>query len=125
MDPLIDLEKGMTIIMSISIGTDSSFYSISNALGNTVNTDKITSTLKNGEATDAELMDACKSFESYLLEQVFKGMEKTVMKDEEEEENDYLTQFGDMLYEEYAEQASESGNLGIAQMLYESMKRNA
>ena len=28
-------------------------------------------------ATDDELMDVCKQFESYLLEQVYKNMEKT------------------------------------------------
>lgn len=109
--------------MSISVGTDANYYS--SVLGNTTKTDKITSTLNNSEATDEELMDACKSFESYLLEQVFKGMEKTVMKDEDEKENDYLVQFGDKLYEEYAEQTTESGSLGIAQMLYESMKRSS
>ena len=32
------------------------------------------------EKTDDELMDACKEFEAYFLEQVFKGMEKTVVK---------------------------------------------
>ena len=47
------------------------------------------------------------------------------MKDDEEEKNDYLTQFGDMLYEEYAQEATDSGSLGIAQMLYDSMKRNS
>ncbi|MDF2511658.1 MAG: hypothetical protein K0S04_1524 [Herbinix sp.] len=109
--------------MSISIGSDSSYYT--NMLGNTGKADSITSTLTNDSATDEELMEACKSFESYLLEQVFKGMEKTVMKDDEEEENDYLTQFGDMLYEQYAEDATESQSIGIAQMLYESMKRNS
>lgn len=110
--------------MSIGIGSDSSFYSITDMLGNTTKTDKITSTLNSTEATDEELMDACKSFESYLVEQVFKNMEKTVMKSDEEEENDYLTQFNDILYEKYAEQVTERGELGIAQMLYESMKRN-
>ncbi len=110
--------------MSISIGSDANYYSVSNIPGNTMKADKITSTLNNKEATDQELMDACKSFESYLIEQVFKNMEKTVLKDEDKEENDYLAQFGDMLQEEYAEQTTESGNLGIAQMLYESMKRN-
>lgn len=109
--------------MSIGIGSDAGLYSAMNPLGNTVKTDKITSTLNKKDATDEELMDACKSFESYLLEQVFKNMEKTVMKDDEEE-NDYLTQFGDMLYENYAEQATKQGDLGIAQTLYESMKRN-
>ena len=109
--------------MSISIGSDSSYYA--NMLNNTGKTDSITSTLSDGSASDEELMEACKSFESYLLEQVFKGMEKTVMKDDEEEENDYLAQFGDMLYEKYAEDATENQSIGIAQMLYESMKRNS
>jgi flagellar protein FlgJ len=110
--------------MSIGIGSDADFYSAANTLGSTTKTDKITSTLNNNDATDEELMDACKSFESYLVEQVFKNMEKTVMKSEDEEENDYLAQFGDMLYENYAEQVTDKGDLGIAQMLYESMKRN-
>lgn len=30
------------------------------------------------QATDDELLDACKQFEAYFLEQVFKEMEKTV-----------------------------------------------
>ena len=109
--------------MSISIGSDSSYYS--NMLSNTGKTDSITSTLSDGSASDEELMEACKSFESYLLEQAFKGMEKTVMKDDEEKENDYMAQFGDMLYEKYAEDATENQSIGIAQMLYDSMKRNS
>ncbi|HHV09795.1 MAG TPA: hypothetical protein GXX75_05910 [Clostridiales bacterium] len=109
--------------MSISIDAGSSLYT--NMLGNTGKTDNITQALNNSSATDEELMEACKSFESYLLEQVFKGMEKTIMKDDEEKENAYLTQFGDMLYEKYAEAATESQSLGIARMLYESMKRNS
>ncbi len=75
------------------------------------------------EAEDKELMEACRSFESYFIEQVFKGMEKTVMKDEDEEENDYLANFKDILYQNYASNAVEKGEFGIAQMLYDSMKR--
>ncbi|HWT73942.1 MAG TPA: rod-binding protein [Mobilitalea sp.] len=109
--------------MDISIGSGSQYYSTANT-SNSAKTDNIESTLKNSSATDEELMNACKSFESYLLEQVFKGMEKTVMKSDEEEQNDYLAQFGDKLYEEYADSATENQGLGIAQMLYDSMKRN-
>ena len=75
------------------------------------------------ETEDKELMEACKSFESYFIEQVFKGMEKTVVKDEDEEENDYLANFKDILYQDYASGAVEKGEFGIAQMLYDSMKR--
>lgn len=92
---------------------------------NNTKADSIKNTLNNAESTDEELMDACKSFESYMLEQVFKGMKSTVPKSEEEESNDYMTQFGDMLYEEYAQSATEKESIGLAQMLYESMKRNS
>lgn len=111
--------------MGISIGSDS-LNSISAGLSTSkAKTAGLESVLNNSsDATDEELMDACKSFESYLLEQVFKGMEKTVMKSDDEE-NDYMAQFGDTLYEEVAEDATESQGLGIAQLLYESMKRNS
>ena len=111
--------------MSISIGADS-MNSISAAYtSQSVNASKLEDTLENStSASDEELMQACKSFESYMLEQVFKGMEKTVMKSDDEK-NDYMEQFGDMLYEEYAKAATDSGGYGIAQMLYDSMKRNS
>ncbi|MBR2402448.1 MAG: hypothetical protein IKB01_06755, partial [Lachnospiraceae bacterium] len=35
------------------------------------------------KASDDELMDACKEFEAYFLEQMFKAMMKTVPKNEE------------------------------------------
>lgn len=110
--------------MDLSIGSGSQYITPANILGSTSKADDITSTLNNSNASDEDLMKACKSFESYLLEQCFKGLEKTVMKNEDEEENPYLTQFGDMLYEEYANDATEKQSLGLAQMLYESMKRN-
>jgi flagellar protein FlgJ len=111
--------------MSVSVGANSINSITSNYLTQSSKTAGLEATIKNSEnASDEELMEACKSFESYLLEQVFKGMEKTIVKDEEEE-NDYLAQFGDKLYEEYAKSASENGSMGIAQLLYESMKRNS
>lgn len=109
-------------IMSISIGSDS-IYSKVGVTGSNTKTGQLEAALKKSDATDEELMEACKSFEAYLLEQAFKGMEKTILKDEEEE-NDYLAQFGDKLYEEYAKEATKGEGLGLAQMLYEAMKRN-
>jgi flagellar protein FlgJ len=35
-----------------------------------------------------------------------------------------MEQFGDILYQEYAKSATENQELGLAQILYESMKRN-
>ena len=79
--------------------------------------------INNGEATDEEMMEVCKEFEAYLMEKVMKQMKET-MTDSEEEENEYMSYFGDMMYQEYAKQIAENGELGLAQQLYESMKRN-
>jgi flagellar protein FlgJ len=113
----------MEVIMGIAIGSDSLYSATTGMVSNKSKTESMETTLNNSAATDEELMAACKNFESYLLEQVFKGMEKTVPKSEEDE-NPYLSQFGDMLYEEYAEKATENEGFGLAKMLYESMKRN-
>lgn len=83
--------------------------------------------LKN--ATDDELMDACKEFEAYFLEQVFKQMEKTTKVFSDEENSDgYSSQlvdyFKDSAITELAGQSTEQQGLGLAQMLYEQMKRN-
>ena len=74
-------------------------------------------------ATDEEMMEVCKEFEAHLAEKVFDRM-KDAMTDNEEEENDYMSYFGDMMYQEYAKTIAENGELGLAQQLYESIKRN-
>jgi len=111
--------------MSISIGSD---Y-LTNALTNT-DKSKTAQKLQNSlagldknKATDEEMLSACKDFEAYLVEQMIESMRSTV-EDEEEEKNPYLEQFGDMQYQEYAKFIAESGQLGIAQQLYEAMKKN-
>ena len=82
---------------------------------------------KNNKGTDDEqLMDACKQFESYFLEQVFKEMEKTIP------ETDYSSNAtgnmvdyykGNML-QEIATMSTDQQSLGLAQQLFEQMKRN-
>ena len=97
-----------------------------NQISNNTSANALQSTLKDSNlknATDDELMDVCKSFESYFIEQIMKEAKKTI-KSEEEEENSYMQYFGDTLIQEYAEIVSDQSNLGIAQSLYESMKRN-
>ncbi len=102
---------------------------------NTINTTQTTAstsasnrlqeTLEDGQlnqASDDELMEVCKSFESYFIEQVMKEAKKTAPT--EEDENTYMQYFGDTLIQEYAKNLSDHGNLGIAQNMYESMKRN-
>ena len=77
------------------------------------------------EATDDELMDVCKQFESYFLEQVFKQMWKTVDTQEGDSSTSNLVgYFKDATIQELASQNTEKNSLGLAQMLYEQMKRN-
>lgn len=75
-------------------------------------------------ASDEELMDACKEFEAYFVEQMFKAMQKTVVRSDGSEDNMLVDYFKDNLVQEYAKTATEQNDLGIARMLYEQMKRN-
>lgn len=112
--------------MSSSLDAISSYYNTSTTQSATETKAKsLQNSLENlDNSTDEELMDVCKDFESYFLEQVFKSMEKTIMKDEDRStDSGYTDYFKDMLTQEYASNATETGGYGIAQMLYESMKR--
>lgn len=78
-------------------------------------------------ASDEELMDVCKEFESYFLEQVFEAMMKTTKVFSDEEESSYATKmvdyFKDTAVQELTSQATDQNGLGIAKTLYEQMKR--
>lgn len=80
------------------------------------------------KATEDELLDACKQFEAYFLEQVFKEMQKTVdcFKTDEASasSNAMVDYFKDGAVQELAATSTETQGLGLAQMLYEQMKRN-
>jgi len=77
-------------------------------------------------ATDEELMDVCKQFESYFLEQVFKEMMKTIPEssDKDQSTSNLVDYFTDNTIAKLAEQSTENNSLGLAQSLYEQMKRN-
>lgn len=110
--------------MALSIGSNYLNSVMGNSLNTNNKTNKLEETLKNqntADATDEELMEVCKSFEAYFVEQVFKEMKSTVHSSDDNGE--YMKYFGDMLVQTYAEEAAETGTFGIAQMLYESMKR--
>lgn len=77
------------------------------------------------KADDEKLMDACKQFEAYFLEQVFKEMQKTVKIDQSDStQNSMLDFFKDQTIQKIAADSTEHQSLGLAQMLYEQMKRN-
>lgn len=78
--------------------------------------------------SDEELMDACKEFERYLYEQMFKAMRKIVPKNEEDGSSSMMKEyFEDELYSQYADTLADQNagaGVGIAQTMYEQMKRN-
>lgn len=100
----------------------SDIYNKNSSAGNIKN--KLEST-DYSKSTDDELMDACKEFEAYFVEQAFKAMQKMVPENEEGSSSDYMEYFGDTLVQKYAKSATNQGDgFGIANMLYEQMKRN-
>ena len=117
-----------------SISGISSYYDISSMYGSGIGvtsgvsekTEALETSLNSvnlEKADDDELMEVCESFEAYFVEQVMKEAKKTVLSDKDEE-SEYLQYFGDILVQEYSTMISESGDLGIARNLYDSMKRN-
>lgn len=90
-----------------------------NALQGTLNGDL-------SSASDDELMDVCKEFEAYFMEQVLKEMQETIPKNEEEDASmsQMKEYFEDELVQGYATQICDQQDLGIAQQMYEQMKRN-
>lgn len=79
-------------------------------------------------ATEDELMDACKDFEAYFLEQCFKEMWKTIPESDSESSlastSSMVDYYKDEFIKDMAEQSTEQSSLGLAQTLYEQMKRN-
>lgn len=77
-------------------------------------------------ATDDELLDACKQFEAYFIEQMYKGMLKTIPQSEETSNytSTMMDFYKDQMIQGIAEETSKQSGLGLAQMLYEQMKRN-
>ena len=127
--------------MSLSIdGMMNQYKEYLSSGSSSASADKIQGSLANKDfstSTKDELMEACKEFEAYFVEQMFEAMKKMVPENEEENDgsiaagmsdgSSYMDYFGDMLTQEYASSAAESNGgqgIGLAQMLYEQMKRN-
>ena len=78
------------------------------------------------KATDDELMEACKQFEAYFLEQVLKGMQKTIPESQFTDSStaSLVDYYKDNMIQELAAQSTETNSIGLAQSMYEQMRRN-
>lgn len=112
----------------MEIGGISSLYTdyLTNTAENS-KADNITGKTDYSDASDEELMDVCKEFESYFLEQIFDAMIDTTKLFSDDEEDSYagkmVDYFKDMAVQELSTQATEQNGVGIAKTLYEQMKR--
>ncbi len=131
--------------MDTMIGGLNSYYtngmnagSTANALEEKLNQSNLSS------ASDDELLAVCKDFEEYFVEQMVKSMMKMADIDGKDDDNSFASLFGmteqsdaymSTMSSYYGSQlvtkVSEAickdengGGLGLAQMLYEQMKRN-
>lgn len=78
-------------------------------------------------ATDEELLEACKSFEAYFLEQVFTAMLDSTKAFSDESQDSYASKmvdyFKDTAIQSITEEATKQDGIGIAKQLFEQMKR--
>lgn len=112
----------------MDISSLTSMYSDVYANATNQSADKLKSQLDSdySSATDDELMDVCKQFESYFLEQVFKEMQNTIptSEDSDSSTSQLVDYYKDQMIQNLASESTEQNSLGLAQMLYEQMKRN-
>ena len=114
--------------MAISVGSD---YYLNNSLTSQSATkaEKLSSSLRamdSAAASDEELLESCKEFEAYFTEQMFKAMQKMIPESESVSSSTRQLQdyYKEQMIQSYAEQSAQGEGLGLAQMLYEQMKRN-
>ncbi len=86
--------------------------------------------LANGSSVtdEDELKEACKEFEAYFMEQVFNSMMETTKVFSDDEEDGYASKmvdyFKDFAVQELCDNVTDGNGLGLANILYEQMKRN-
>lgn len=78
------------------------------------------------KVNEDELMNACKQFEAYFIEQMYKSMLKTIPQNEDTSNytSTVMDFYKDQMVQSIAEETGNQGGFGLAQMLYEQMKRN-
>lgn len=107
------------------------------AMLNTTNTDATTNYNANAlkrslnqvssDTTDDELMQVCKDFESYFVEEIIKEVKKNLLPEDDDKDaslstmTDYMMDFA---VEKIADEVVDEVGSSFTQSLYEQMKRN-
>lgn len=115
--------------MSISIDSISSMADItqSSAAANNAVSVKNSISGVSADSTDEELLQVCKDFESYFVEEILKEVKENMTTEEEDQDSSLktLTDFHmDSTIELLADQVVDQVGTNFTQQLYEQMKRN-
>lgn len=109
-------------------GIGDTYFTNYSVTANDVASDNLTQQVQSAES-DEEMLDACKQFEAYMIQQMFKTMQETAKvfsDDDDDDSTGYVNMFQDNYLSTIAEQMVNSGQgLGIAEQLYQSMKNNS
>lgn len=76
------------------------------------------------EKNDKALKNACKEFEAYFINQLFKDMRNTIQPGGLIEKSRGEEVFQEMLDEEYSKLASNGNGIGLADMLYKQLSKD-
>ncbi len=93
------------------------------------NTSELKSSLSgiSSESTDEELLQVCKDFESYFVEEILKEVKENMVPKEEDEDSSLSTLRDfhmDSVMEMVADEMVDEVATGFTQQLFEQMKRN-
>lgn len=122
----MDLDAGYLTTLSNQAVSNANTAKLKNTLSGISEANKGNGKTAVSSAEDEKLLDACKQFESYFVEQMYKQMMATVPEDPLDTGTNsvLIDYYKDNLIKEYASQTTEQEGLGLAKMLYEQMKRN-
>lgn len=72
---------------------------------------------------DTELLEACRQFETYFINMMFKEMRKSVESLSPDKKSPIESTFTEMLTEEYSKSATSTGGIGLANFMYKQLQR--
>lgn len=112
--------------MSMSI--DNTYFTNYSTDSASAAADKVSSQIQNAD-TDEETLDACKQFEAYMIQQMYKNMQEAAKILTDDGEDDSSSEYVDMFQDNYLQSIAESmvnsgQGLGIAEQLYDSIQKN-
>ena len=110
--------------MDISAIGDSYLNQAASALDlSTKETEGFQALLENAQKSGnyEEIAEACKMFESYFINLMFKEMKRTINVGPSAEKSQAESTFTDMYYEKLSDNLAESGGIGLAKFMFQQM----